>query len=209
MLRNRVAVFLATLILANPAPADPNYREISARSYEQAEKAMVIGDLQTAKVGYSTALANARLAGDMPPGAEAGLAQKLARVLGNVCERDEAEKVFLEAISAAEKASSVQSPRTFPLRIELAQFTFDTDQFQKAAKYFESAFVVGEGILTDKQPVAMAELIDTYSSALERSGRSSESQAARAKAAALREKGGVSTVVKGRDEYVPYPRVCN
>jgi hypothetical protein len=55
----------------------------------------------------------------------------------------------------------------------------------------------------------MAELIDTYSSALEKSGRSSESQAARAKAAALREKGGVSTVVKGRGEYVPYPRVCN
>lgn len=187
------------------ACANPINRETSRRYFMEAEKAMVAGDLQAAKVGYSRALLNARL-GDVPPAAEAGLAQKLARVLGNLCEREEAEKTFLEAVAAAEKVAGTESPRTFPLRVELAQFTFDTDQFGKAVGYFEKAFAVGEAILSEKQPVAMAQLIDDYAVALENSGKALEAQEAKKKAVALRERGGESSVVK--KDYVPYPKTC-
>jgi tetratricopeptide (TPR) repeat protein len=181
---------------------------MSRQSYAQAEQALAAGDLPAAKAGYTSALVNARLAGDLPPGAEAALAEKLARVLGNLCERADAEKTFLEAVSAAEKSSGARPARTFPLRIELAQFAFDTDQFEKATRYFESAFAVGETLMAEKQPVAMAQLVDDYAVALEKSGQAAEAEKARRKANSLREKGGESSVVKGKSDYVPYPKTC-
>jgi hypothetical protein len=209
-MRDILTAVLGTLWLAAASVvlAGPTNREQSRQSYAQAERAMAAGNLPAAKVAYSNALVNARLAGDMPPGAEAALAEKLARVLGNLCERSEAEKIFTEAIVAAEKASGSESLRTFPLRIELAQFTFDTDQFEKATGYFATAFAVGEEVLSEKQPTAMAELVETYSIALQKSGRLGEAEAAREKAATLRAKGGSSSVVKSKSEYVPYPKTC-
>jgi len=203
-----LCVFALNLVVSAAAIADSSNREMFRQSYAAAEKALAAGDLPTAKAGYTNALLNARLAADLPPGAEAALAEKLARVLGNLCERANAEKTFLEAISAAEKSSGTESPRTFPLRIELAQFTFDTDQYEKAIRYFEKAFAVGGTMLAQKQPVAMAQLTTDYAVALEQSGKPAEAESARQQAASLREKGGESTAVKTRSEYVPYPKTC-
>ena len=196
------------LVVSATAIADTSYREMSRQSYAQAERALAAGDLPAAKAGYTSALLNARLAGDLPLGAEAALAEKLARVLGNLCERGDAEKTFLEAVSAAERSSGARPASTFPLRIELAQLAYDTDQFEKATRYFESAFAVGETLLAEKQPAAMAQLIDDYAVALDKSGRAAEAAKARQKASSLREKGGESSVVKSKNDYVPYPKTC-
>jgi tetratricopeptide (TPR) repeat protein len=198
-------VLSVAFLASTYAYGNPINRETSRRYFIDAEKAAAAGDLQAAKIGYSRALLNGRL-GDIPPAVEAVVGQKLAQVLGNLCEREEAEKIFLEAIAAAEKAAGAESPRTFPLRAELAQFTFDTDQFDKAVGYFEKAFSVGEVVLTEKQPVAMAQVLDDYATALERSGQANKAEEARRKAAGLRERGGESTVL--RKNYVPYPKTC-
>jgi tetratricopeptide (TPR) repeat protein len=203
-----VFILLTLYTLPISAFGQTNYREESKRSYLNAERAMASGDLRGARDGYASALENGRLAGDMPAGAQTAVAQKLARILGNLCERDQAEATFLQAIALAEKASSAESPRTFPVRLELAQFTFDTEQFEKAVTYFEKAFAVGEAILTAKQPVAMAALVDDYAVSLENSGNKAEAQEARKKASALRERGGTSSVVKSKDDYTPYPKTC-
>lgn len=188
--------------------AAPSYKKTFATYFDQAERAMAVGDLQTAKVAYFRALTNARLAGDMPPGAEAGLAERLAKVQGNLCEHQEAETTFLQAIAAAEKASGATSPMTFPLRVELAQFTYDTGQYQKAVGYFEQAFSVGEKVLSERQPVAMALLMDDYARALENVGQQTKASDAKEKARALRATGGGSGVVNSGTNYKPYPKTC-
>jgi hypothetical protein len=113
------------------------------------------------------------MAGDMPVGAQVALTKKLATVLGNLCEREQAERAFLEGIALTEKASGAIFPATFPLRVELARFYFDTEQFEKASGYFEQAFSVGETLLSSKLPVAMAALLEDYGVVLERSGKTS------------------------------------
>jgi tetratricopeptide (TPR) repeat protein len=161
-----------------------------------------------AKENFSRALVNAKI-GRLGPIAEAEAASKLARVLGNMCEYDEAESMFLQALAAEEAAFGANSPRTVPTRVELAQFTFDIGRYQKAINYFEKAFEVGGEILGRTDRSGYARLLDDYSVALERSGNTAAAEV-QSKARSLRagvQSSGPSLVNAGAD-YVPYPKSC-
>jgi tetratricopeptide (TPR) repeat protein len=133
---------------------------------------------------------------------------KLAQVLGNMCEYDAAEQTFLQAISAQEVAFGVNSPRTFPARIELAQFNFDVGRYEKAVTYFEKAFAAGGSLIEPRDPVNYALMLDDYATALARTGREQAAAEAKAKASAVRTAGKVSSPGVVASEYVPYPKSC-
>jgi tetratricopeptide (TPR) repeat protein len=194
-------------VISTTACANPINRATAERYYASAEKAVAAGDLQSAKIGYSRALLNAKLGG-MGPAAEAQVARKLGRIHGNLCEPDEAERAFLHVVSSEEQLYGPDSWRTFPARGELAQLFFDIGNYPKAVMYFEKAFAVGEKLLTEKHPLGFADLLDDYATALEGTGNTTAAQDARARAAALREKGGPQGAVRSRSDYKPYPRTC-
>jgi tetratricopeptide (TPR) repeat protein len=207
-MRYRIFVLTAALFSSLAIAANPINRETFARYYKQAEAALAAGDLQTAEIAYSRALLNARLAGDMPPAAEAGLAQKLARVQGNLCKHDEAERMFLEAIGVAERAFGVDSLRIFPLRVELAQLTYDIGAYPKAVAYFDRALSVGGRVLREKDPAGLTLLLEDYAVALDKSGRAEDAARVAEDARSLRDKGGAATAVRSKEQYIPYPKVC-
>ena len=189
------------------ACANPINQRTAENYYVAGERALTAGDLPLAKQNFSRALVNAEI-GHLGPAAEAQAAAKLAQVLGNMCEYDDAEKTFLRALSAEEAAFGANSPRTFVTRMELAQFNFDVGRYEKAAMYFEKAFANGGPLLESRDPTSYAALVDDYAVSLRQTGKLQAAAEATAKANTLRSsaKGPSAGVVK--TDYVPYPKSC-
>ena len=201
-----IAVIFATVLAGC---ANPINQRTAEKYYAAGERALASGALPVAKENFSLALVNAKI-GRLGPIAEAEAASKLAQVHGNMCEYDEAESMFLQALAAEEAAFGANSPRTVPTRVELAQFTFDIGRYQKATNYFEKAFEVGGDILGRTDRRGYARLLDDYSVALERSGNNTAAAEVQSKARTLRagaQSSGPSLVNAGAD-YVPYPKSC-
>ena len=201
-----IVVIFATVLAAC---ANPINHRTAEKYYAAGERALASGALPVAKENFSRALVNAKI-GRLGPIAEAEAASKLAQVLGNMCEYDEAESMFLQALAAQEAAFGASSLRTVPTRVELAQFNFDIGRYERAANYFEKAFEVGGETLGRTDRSGYARLFDDYSAALDRSGNNAAAAEAQSKARSLRsgvQSSGPSLVNVGAD-YVPYPKSC-
>ena len=183
--------------------------ERTAQNYWAAgEEALRSGNLPLARENFRRTLINVQV-GNLGPVYEAQAAAKLARVEGNLCEYEEADKTFQYALSSKMKAVGENSPATFPLRIELAQLSFDTGHFNKSIEYFERAFAVGGSTLESKDPADYAAMLDDYATALASTGKPAEAELARARSSALRKSAGaMPSNSKGKSDYVPYPKSC-
>jgi tetratricopeptide (TPR) repeat protein len=189
--------------------ANPINQRTAENYYAAGERAVAAGNLPLAKQSFSRALINTQI-GHLGPAAESQAARKLAQILGNMCEYEDAEKTFLLAIAVEENAYGSTSPRTFPTRLELAQFNFDVGRFDRATAYYEKAFAVGGPILEAGDPLSYARLLDDYALALASVGNAKAANDANTKAASMRDraKGPSAGVVKLPSEYVPYPKSC-
>lgn len=202
-----VAISIVGLLLVGCA--NPVNERTALRYTAEGDRARSTGDWHVAKEAYSRALVSARI-GHLGPDAEATIAMKLGVALGNLCEHDAAEDAFLMAITAGEKAYGKDSPATFPVRVELAQHAYDTEQHAKAVTYFEQAFAVGGSILEEKDPASYAELLDDYSDALAAIGKPTAADEAKRRAEVLRTSGSgsPSQVAKSKTSYVRYSKSC-
>ena len=189
--------------------ANPINEVTAKRYYAAGESALQQGDLRTARENFRRAFINTQI-GNLGPEYESQAAAKLARVEGNLCEYDEADKTFQYALSAQEKIPGVKPFATFPTRLELAQLSFDTDHFDRAAIYYEKAFEVGGATLESRMPAGYADLLDDYAVALTAIGRAADAEAARIRATSMRQRatGSTPNAVKSRADYVPYPKSC-
>lgn len=176
------------------------------QSYTEAERAFAAANLPAAKTGYAKALELARASGDYPGGSEAYLLRKYGRVLGNLCERQAAEKAMIDALRAIEKEFPGDIRRIPPFQIELAQFTFDTGQYAKAITYYEAAFDSAGPVLREKAPEDFALLMRDYAIALKAVGREDDARVANMRATSLSEK-GKGNYPEGAG-YIPYPKTC-
>jgi tetratricopeptide (TPR) repeat protein len=199
-----IAILVLAVLLA--ACANPINERTAVNYYLAGQAALARGDLRHAREMYSRALINARL-GHMGPIAEAEALSKLARVEGNLCEYDEAEAHMLEARDLNIKAFAGEPNRTVPIRMELAQFSYDIARYQKAAQYFEEAFAADGGFTERVDPVVYSRVTTDYADALARVGNIPLATELRARAAAAASKGGAARVGKG-DDYVRYPTSC-
>jgi tetratricopeptide (TPR) repeat protein len=155
---------------------------------------------------FSRALINAEL-GHMGDAAEAQVLSKLGRVYGNLCEYDSAEKALLGARDRYVKVHTGNPNLTFPIRAELAQFSYDVGRYAQAAQYFDEAFSVLDGRFKEIDPAAYVAFRKDYADTLSRVGKSDNAREVLAEAAALEGKSGTARVGKGAD-YVRYPTQC-
>jgi tetratricopeptide (TPR) repeat protein len=201
--RVSIVVFIGFLA----ACANPLNQRTAENYFAAGERALAAGNLPLAKQNYSRALVNAEI-GRLGPAAEAQAASKLAQVLGNLCEYDDAEKMFLRALSAQEAAFGATSARTLVTRVELAQFNFDIGRHEKAVIFYESAFANGGSLLESHDPTSYATLIDDYAISLAQTGKPQRAAEATAKATALRANAKSPSAGVVTSSYVPYPKSC-
>jgi tetratricopeptide (TPR) repeat protein len=202
----KATLSIISVVLALAGCANPINQHTATNYYQSGEAALANHDYLTAKESFRRALINARL-GHMGPEAEGQVLMKLDRVLGNLCEHDQAEEAFSEAVKAYDKAYGDHSPRTFVARGELAQHSYDIGHYANAVRYFRDALPLGEEMLEAKDPVGYSYVLDDYADALARVGDTTDSSRIAAKATALRAKVSSTTAVKGND-YTRYPREC-
>ena len=202
----RNVLVILTVFLA--ACANPINQRTAENYYAAGQQALVAGNLPLAKQNFSRALTNTEI-GHLGPAAEAQAAFKLAQTLGNMCEYDDAEKLFLRVLSAQEQAFGGTSPRAFGTRVELAQFNFDIGRYDRAVPYFEKAFANGGLLLESRDPIGYAALLDDYSTSLRGTGKVQAAAEASAKASALRNGAKGPNVGAVRSDYVPYPKSCS
>ena len=197
---------ILNIVLFISACANPINERTAINYFQAGEEAMVNGQLQHAKEMFSRALINARL-GHMGDEAEGQVLKKLGQVHGNLCEYSEAEQAFIDAVIKYESAYGKESPQTFPIRAELAQFCFDVGLYSKAVTYYKSALSVGESKLKEIDPKTYSIIMHDYSVALEQSGNLSKSKQVLAIANEYKKITSTASV-RGVEDYVPYPKSC-
>jgi tetratricopeptide (TPR) repeat protein len=202
----KTTLAIISVVAALAGCANPINQHTAKNYYQSGEAALANHDFLAAKESFQRALINARL-GHMGPEAEAQVLMKLGKVLGNLCEHDQAEAAFSEAVKAYDRAYGDHSPRTFVARGELAQHSYDIGHYSNAVRYFQDALPLGEEMLEAKDPMGFSYVLDDYADALARVGHTADSARIAAKAAALRAKESSTTMVKGND-YTRYPREC-
>jgi tetratricopeptide (TPR) repeat protein len=187
--------------------ANPINQRTANNYFIEGESAMQQGNLPHAREMFSRALINARI-GHLGPEAEGQVLAKLGRVYGNMCQPDDAEKAFSESISKYSKAYGENSTRLFPLKLELAQHTYDVGRYEKAVTYFDQAFPFGAEILEQVDPAGYAAVMKDYADALSKTGKTEQAKAALVKASTSESKVGFAKVSKNAAEYVRYPTQC-
>ena len=200
-MKKSIAVALFILVLnscANP---------INQRTYQNymaaGDQAVMRGDLQLAKKHYSRAIANVRM-GNLGPDAEAIALFQYARILGNLCEQDEAEKTFIEANRLNEQSKGVGTEATYATVMEIGQFNYDIGCYDKAIPYFDKALAIAEKYgLNDKYPASSADAYTDYADALMKTGNSGKANEVLAKATSLK-----ANVKNKEPEYTRYPKTC-
>lgn len=193
-------------IITLAACANPINQHTAKNYYQAGQTALSKGDLITAKESFRRALINVRL-GHMGPEAEGQALMKLGRVLGNLCEHDQADEAFSEAVKAYDMAYGDHSPRTFSARLELAQLSYDIGRYSNSVRYFQDALPTGEQLIETADPAGYSFILDDYADALARIGRTADSEQTKYQALTLRHKVSSTVAVKGSD-YVRYPKEC-
>lgn len=185
--------------------ANPINLKTASIYYDSAVEAEVRGDFAFAERQYDRALINARL-GHAP---EAGISASmygLGRMKGYLCKFNEAEPLLLEALKLEEVVSGPEGSIMTKRLFELARFYSDRGQYAQSVPYFARGIpaVRKLGIETS-DPIALADALDEYSVALEKSGNSAESKNFQVQASGLRAKN-----VGSRASYVPvrYGKKC-
>jgi len=180
---------------------------INERTYERymaaGDQAAARGDLSLAKINYSRAVTNASV-GHLSPQQKGNGLFKYARILGNLCEHDEAEKWFLEAHKLNEEVNGRGSERTYVTVAEVAQLNYDIGRYAKAVTYFDQGLPIAEKYHMDtKYPASFADVYTDYADALKQTGNSEKAAEAIRKAVALR-----AQATKPEPGYTRYPKSC-
>jgi hypothetical protein len=152
-------------------------------------KAELAGDYRLAEQHFELALNNAK-SDRLTDGSFISMATyNLGRVKGYLCKRKEAEHLLLEALKLEEKESGPESKITNMRLFELARFYYDYSQFDRAVLFYSRAIPAAKknGIDSD-DPIALSDLTEEYSKALENVRRPQDAQAAKQEADNLRAK---------------------
>lgn len=195
-----LSILLALVLSSCANPINQRtYQHYMAAGGQAAER----GDLQLAKQNYSRAVANARM-GNLGPDTEAIALFQYARILGNLCEQDEAEKMFIEANRLNEKSKGVGSEASYATIVEIGQFNYDIGRYDRAVPYFHKALAIAAKYgLDDKYPASFADVYTDYADALMKTGNTENATAVLEKATLLRAKSSEQA-----PEYTRYPKTC-
>jgi tetratricopeptide (TPR) repeat protein len=196
-----LAVMAAALLVAC---ANPINQKTYQRYMAAGQQAAARGDLATAKINYSRAVQNAWV-GHLSPQETGNALFNYARILGNLCEHDEAEKWFVEANRLNEEVNGSGSEKTYVTVAEVAQLNYDIGRYEKAVPYFEKALSIAEKYkLETRYPSSFADVYADYADALAKTGNSERANSTLRKANELK-----ATGTKPEPGYTRYPKSCS
>jgi tetratricopeptide (TPR) repeat protein len=184
----RIVAVLTLAVLV--ACANPINQKTASIYYDSAVEAEIRGDFIFAERQYDRALINARL-GHSPDAGVSAAMYGLGRMKGYLCKFDEAEPLLLESLALEEKVTGPESGITTMRLFELARFYYDRGQFEKSVPYFARAIPAVQKLGVEaSDPIALADTLDEYATALGKVGRAQESAEAKKWSADLRSKHG-------------------
>jgi tetratricopeptide (TPR) repeat protein len=180
------ALGLVCFTLALASCANPVNRHNAAKYHDWGTQAERAGDYKLAEQNYERALINARL-GHAPAAGISMATYNLGRVKGYLCKYQDAEKLLSDALQLEEKTTGPGSSVTTMRVFELARLQFDRGHYAASVPYFERAVAAARNLRADAgDPIAMADVLDQYASALDKVGRPNDSVERKREAEALR-----------------------
>jgi len=200
---SRFAIVVLTALLFGCA--NPINQRTAADYYQAGEAALAKGDIPHAKEMFTRALINARL-GHMGDRTEARILSKLGRVYGNLCDHANAENALLEARDLNIKVFEKNPVLTFPSRIELAQFSYDIGNYDKAVRYYEEAIeVAGVKRIKEFDAATYYEVMKDYADALSKVGKTDQAKLVLSEVKAS----DSSYSGSANSGYIRYSKTCN
>lgn len=173
---------IVSALLAIAGCANPINRVTYKRYYQWGMAAEQNQDYEKAKENYYRALVNARI-GNLGPQDNASAAYSLGRMLGILCDHDNAEKMLLEGLQFDEQS---HGPVHMSF-IELARLKFDQGKYGESVAYFKKALpLVDKKEYIDADPIGFAVIYGEYSDALSKTGRQADAEKLAVKAEQLR-----------------------
>jgi len=131
----------------------------------------------------------------------------LGRIKGYLCKYDDAEKLLIESLKLEETVTGPDSGSMAMRFLELARLQYDRERFGESVPYYRKGIAVAKKIgVATEDPIALANIVDEFSTALTKTGEVSEAVAAAADAKDLRDRNAGA-----RARFVPvrYPKSCS
>jgi len=144
------------------------------------------GDHDTAAKCFSRAAVNARV-GWLGPEAESAALYDYGRAAGQLCAYDAARRSFERALELEESLDEQHPVHLGQRLFELARLSFDTGQYAEAVRWYERGFPVVRKLAADRaDPIAFADELDDFATALEHTGDFGRAAAQRQESALIR-----------------------
>lgn len=204
-------VLLAAVIFSLVSCYVPFNRKHFHLYYSAGIKAVDKGDLRGARRNFGRALTNAE-SGHMKPSIRADVLFHYARVLGNLCEHQTAEKEFLRARELTGKISGDEGRfKRYHINAELGRLNFDIGRYSRSIPYYEEAVSLAvEFPDTQTPPPGFEKLLTDYSDALMDTGNHQKAEIVRKRLESLPggNSGNVKHSVHSGITEGRYPREC-
>jgi tetratricopeptide (TPR) repeat protein len=154
---------------------------------DRGNAALNAGDYPDAKIAFSRAVINARI-GNLGPKDEARALYNYGLAVGMLCEYELSKQSFVDALRLEEQAEGPDGGMSVMRLFELARLEYDHGNYGDSARWYARALPLAQKVGADgSDPIAFANELDRYASALEKSGDPAGAAAARQQSALLRE----------------------
>ncbi|MFO1324883.1 MAG: tetratricopeptide repeat protein [Burkholderiales bacterium] len=188
MAEARRIAMAAVLVAALSGCANPINQRTATNYYQAAVDAEVAGDYRLAERNYERALVNARL-GHSPDAGISAAMYGLGRMKGRACRYDEAEKLLLESLRLEETVTGPKSATTTMRLFEIARLYYDQGKYVASLPYFRRGMMGVKTLGVQRtDPIALADALDDYATALANAQQPSDADAVRREASDLRQR---------------------
>lgn len=196
---NPLLLLLVTVILMGCA--NPLNRVTYTKYYDWGVGAEQHEDYELAKENYWRALVNARI-GNLEPPYHAASSYSLGRMLGILCDHENAEILLLDALKF-DKESNGPVHMSY---LELARLKLDQQKYDEAIPYFEQALAIVDNQQFFKaDPLGFAVIFEEYSTVLRETGQTEKAATYSIRAKEIREKYPDKEPIAER---TPYTKKC-
>lgn len=197
-MKNRSHLFIPYILLIFIGCANPINRVTYDKYYgwgvgaEQAEK------YEVARENYYRSLVNARI-GSLEPQYHAASSYSLARMLGILCDHENAEMLLLDAV----KFDTESNGPVHMSYLELARLKLDQKKFNEATSYFKKSLdIVDNEKFFNADPIGFAIIFEEYSTALRKIGKNDRAKIYSQRAIEIRKKHPGKEAIAERTPYL-------
>ncbi|HTO07550.1 MAG TPA: tetratricopeptide repeat protein [Myxococcota bacterium] len=135
---------------------------------------------------FSRAVTNAQR-GRLGPESESASLFEYAKAIGHQCYYDEARTSFQRSLELEEQLAAPRPKMQVVVLVELARLDLDTGQYTEAVHWYEREIPALRKVAVDRaDPIAFADELDDFATALEQTGGGARATALRQESAQIR-----------------------